>query len=212
MVRDHFVENRPAGRAPVEGLDIGTGANLYPAMSMLPFCDTVSLVERSRPNREWLRAQRECYASFWNAYWRLLCKNSSEYAGIDLQYALKCQLQVRSGNIFRMPSRRFGIGTMFFVAESISDRESEFIQATEGFFGSLKVGAPFACAFMQESRGYTVGKIRYPAVSITKTDIEHCLADLVDDFQVTPVCSDKPLRPGYKGMILALGRAGKSRN
>ena len=100
---------------------------------------------------------------------------------------------------------------MFFVAESITQREREFNLALTNFIGMLKPGAPFAAAFMRESRGYRVAGIDFPAVSITPVDVEHRLEPLVDYLEVLPVVSSKPLREGYKGMILALGRKRRAR-
>jgi hypothetical protein len=98
---------------------------------------------------------------------------------------------------------------MFFVAESISDQKREFKLAVERFVGSLKAGAPFAAAFMENSSGYHVDKLHFPAVAVSATDVAHCLSALVDELEVQRFRSEKPLRDGYHGMILALGKAGK---
>src|SRR5688572_20312159 len=54
------------------GLDVGTGANLYPALAQLPFCDTVDLVDLSAANVTWLREQLGSPDASWGGFWRVL--------------------------------------------------------------------------------------------------------------------------------------------
>jgi len=100
---------------------------------------------------------------------------------------------------------------MFFVAESISPQEREFSAAVERFVGALRPGAPFAAAFMKESRGYPNAGIWFPGVPVTETDIRHELERHADDVAVETIFSGKLLRSDYRGMILALGRAGRAK-
>jgi hypothetical protein len=211
-VRDYFDSVLGSLRTSIEGIDVGSGANLYPALAMLPYCETVTLFERGRDNRRWLFGQREHYSSIWDPYWDLLTKNQ-RYRRIDPRQAFQNRMRVRHGDILDStnPRNRWGVGTMFFVAESITQREREFNLALTNFIGMLKPGAPFAAAFMQESQGYRLGGIDFPAVSIGPVHVEHYLERRVDDLTVTPVVSSKPLREGYKGMILALGRKRRAR-
>lgn len=207
-----YFEHEASRTRGLQGIDVGAGANLYPTLSMLPYCETVTLFERSRANRNWLVGQRERYSEIWNPHWQLLAERES-YQAIDPRECFRQRMRVRYGDIFRPPGReRWDIGTMFFVAESITPQEREFYTALDNFVGMLKPGAPFAAAFMRESRGYRVAGIDFPAVSITPVDVEHRLEPLVDYLEVLPVVSSKPLREGYKGMILALGRKRRARS
>src|SRR5882757_5941781 len=54
-VRDHFACEYDEGRLRhgALGIDVGTGPNLYPALTMLPFCANVTLFERAQPNIDW---------------------------------------------------------------------------------------------------------------------------------------------------------------
>jgi len=210
-VRDYFDSVIGTTRRPVHGIDVGTGANLYPAFSMLPHCETVTLFERSRANRRWLVEQCVKYSTTWDPYWDMLAKRPS-YKAADPREAFPRKAKVRPGDIFRPPGRsdRWGMGTMFFVAESITRQENEFIAALRNFIRMLKPGAPFAAAFMRESTGYRVGNVDFPAVSINELDVEHYLRPRVEELIVYPVRSVKPLREGYSGMILALGRKGRN--
>lgn len=45
------------------GIDVGTGANLYPCLSMLPFCGEITLWERGEANVAWLQSN-SCLTAF----------------------------------------------------------------------------------------------------------------------------------------------------
>jgi hypothetical protein len=132
------------------------------------------------------------------------------YAGIDPRRALESRAEVSQGNIFDLPPRRYDVGTMFFVAESITGSVPEFERATRRFVGSLRRHAPFAAAFMKNSRGYQVGSYRFPAVAVADNDVKECLDSVAYGVEVHVVSDGvNPLRDGYDGMILATGFAGR---
>jgi hypothetical protein len=211
-VRDHFISvldpERPVGR----GIDVGSGANLYPTLSMLPFCKRVILWEWGLSNAAWLQSEVKWFSPIWEEYWGLLTKREyyDRYEKAPRE-ELRDRATVLRRNLFQLSARYWDMGTMFFVAESMSNQEREFRLAVTRFIGALRPGAPFAAAFMKNSTGYTVGSLRFPAVAVNEVDIDHCLAPLVDDLKIISVRSEKPLRDGYEGMILALGRAGRAK-
>src|SRR5690349_18041064 len=43
IVADHFQESAQ-GRPPARAIDVGSGTNLYPALTMLPFAEKITLV------------------------------------------------------------------------------------------------------------------------------------------------------------------------
>jgi hypothetical protein len=203
-VRDFFANSdiSPGSR----GIDVGSGANLYPALCMLPFCGRITLYEWSRGNIKWLKKQLRRHGPAWEQYWQHLAE-SNAYAAVDDPWA---QLQQRSrvarGSVFEMTERELDMGTMFFVAESISSRMHQFESAIGGFLGALRQGAPFAAAFMQNSRGYKVGKIKFPAVPVSAADVYRCVEEwgkIENLYEIGK--GDKPLRDGYDGMILVTG-------
>jgi hypothetical protein len=205
-VRDYFAGIQDTLRSDIQGIDVGAGANLYPSLAMLPFCRNVTLFERSANNRKWLTEQRSSFSPVWDKYWNTLATRPA-YDKIDPREAFRDRANIIRGDIFKPPARdRWDMGTMFFVAESITQEENEFNRAVKNFIGLLRPTAPFAAAFMQESPGYHVGEIEFPAVPITRPDVEHLLEPLVDELELTSILSTKPLRDGYQGMILAVGR------
>jgi hypothetical protein len=198
------------------GIDVGTGANLYPALAMLPFCDEITLYEHSKSNLDWLAGQ--CAAQWpswdraWAGFWDVLGEREP-YARFaeDPHVELGRCVEVVPGSVFDLDARAglWEVGTMFFVAESITTRWSEFAAAVNRFLDVLVPGSPFAIAFMENSIGYQVGAEAFPAVPIGLDDVARCLARRAPGTALRRIAPCAvPLRHGYSGMILACGRAG----
>ncbi len=211
----------PVGR----GIDVGSGSNLYPALSMLPWCREIHLTDHSPSNVAWLREHaadvggpdpqaRDPWA--WEPFWNEFRDNFKGYPTIAdpraaLHRATEGNIDERSVFTLR-PEDEFDIGTMFFVAESMTSFENEFDVATERFIRCLRPGSPFAAAFMDSSVGYVVADKSFPAVQEVTEDVvkDVLITQLGCDALVTKVqvpASD-PLRDGYKGMIIAVGTTG----
>lgn len=189
------------------GIDVGSGTNLYPALAILPLCEEkLTLCEYAPPNVEWLEKQRASYAPSWDVFWQIL-QNNPRYAAVaDPREAFRLRVEIRQGSVFDLPSEKWDIGTMFFVAESLSSQPAEFRAATESFLRALRPGSPFAAAFMENSAGYEVGDTFFPAVPVSEEDIREVTAGLTEKVEIDRIDIDgKPLREGYSGMLLALG-------
>ena len=209
-VRDFLSELHENGELgdQLEGLDVGSGANLYPALTMLPHCRRITMWEHATSNVEWLKKQIRNYDESWNTFWNLLAGDPLYGALEDPRQALDGSAHVVHESIFNLPSERWDIGTMFFVAESLTSQDNEFQKATRRFLQALRPGAPFAAAFMEHSTGYVVGDHRFPAVAVSREDVSNCLEGHCLKYSVTRVeLDDKPLRDGYSGMILATGKS-----
>ncbi|MBV8539200.1 MAG: hypothetical protein JO364_16290 [Pseudonocardiales bacterium] len=216
FARDFFVRAFAAdpGRTGRRGIDVGTGSNLYPALAMLPFCDRVTLYEYSQANIDWLTRQRAAgwpsWSQVWVRFWRLLSQRSiyAEFAAFPNVELAEC-VDLVTGSIFDLDAsiRRWDVGTMFFVAESITPRRSEFVAAVDNFLDALRQGAPFVIAFMENSVGYQVAGKHFPAVAVDCDDVRHCLDRRASDVVVERFdAGENPLRDGYSGMIVACGR------
>lgn len=205
-VRDFFASARVRdGR----GLDAGTGSNLYPALSMLPFCQEIVLLDYSAANVAWLQAELNEPNRSWNEFWHLLAKDPAYADVLDFRALLRKTAHVAHGNVLNLPSHEYDMGTMFFVAESMSAEISEFQQAVRSFVGSLRKNAPFAIASMIGSKGYTVDGHSFPAVEIDGRDVQQCLEGVAQVASIADVeMRDPPLRHGYDGMLVATGWAG----
>lgn len=188
------------------GIDVGPGTNLYPAMAMMPLVDTIMLWEYSAANVAWLERETNPYARSWNQFWDALAASADIYSQVRRPTStLSGMTKIEKASIFDLPEAKWDIGTMFFVAESITGRLAEFELGTEKFIRSLKPGAPFAAAFMENSLGYLVGERRFPAVFVTECDIRRALCGLVTEYQIHHIASRQQFRQGYDGMILVTG-------
>jgi len=194
----------PAG---AHGVDVGSGANLYPTFAMLPFCANIELREFAGPNVHWLREQIRDFDRGWDPFWRAYTGHHAYRAVGDPRAALAQRATVIESSIFDLPEARWDVGTMFFVACSLSTEMDEFEQAVACFVRSLKAGAPFAAAFMENSGGYFVNDVWFPAVRVGRQEIEDSLASVAYNVRLKRISTRQPLRDDYNGMLLALGRA-----
>ena len=209
VVRDHFSEHfRKQGVGPVHGIDVGAGANLYPALTMLPWCDEIVLFEYSPTNVKYLESQLHSYDENWDQFWSALCDDEA-YRSLDPgpreKFAKAARLE--PGDIFDLEryEGRWSVGTMFFVAESMTTSRQEFRLGVERFMCSLAPGAPFAAAFMAHSQGYHAGEHFFPACDVGESDVYAALEPFARDFKVERLKSSARVREGYQGMIVAHG-------
>ncbi|EGX55196.1 methyltransferase NNMT/PNMT/TEMT [Streptomyces zinciresistens K42] len=209
LVRDHFGEHfRKQGFGPVSGIDVGAGANLYPALAMLPWCEDITLFERSPANVRYLAGQVDSYDPNWDQFWDVLRAHES-YGSLDAdpREEFRRTVRVEQGDIFDLGSRegRWSVGTMFFVAESMTASHQEFALGVERFLRALAPGAPFATAFMEHSTGYHTGEHFFPACDVGEYEVRASLEPFARDFKVQRLESAASVRDGYSGMIVAYG-------
>jgi len=211
QVGDHFVDVLDDLQG-LRGIDVGTGPNLYPALTMLPFCAEVTLFEHAKTNLDWLDEQKvnnwPSWDDAWGECWKVLSDRPVYQRFDNPRNKLRERAYVEPGNVYELsPAKPYDIGTMFFVAESITERESEFRSAVDHFLDALVPGAPFAIAFMEHSAGYHVADHQYPATDIDDRTVRGSLRKRVTKVDIRRIeTGDKPLRDGYTGMLLALGR------
>ena len=214
----HFLVSSLAGCPPVQrAIDVGAGSNLYPALLMLPWTEQILLADFSKSNVSWLHDQLADDISPWpwRPFWQEMrgakgygdvdnpCRRLSEACASEPGHAGVEQLSV-----FGLPRTRWNLGTMFFVAESITEDPVEFRAAVAAFVGALTPGAPFAAAFMAGSDGYPVDGTRFPALPVRPDDVRRCLTELgVRDLSVDLLATSHRVRDGYAGMIIATGFA-----
>lgn len=207
-VRDHFAGYIEAnGSKKHWGLDVGSGTNLYPSLAMLPGCDMITLVEHSAANVSWLENEIQSYSLSWDPFWNLLRENDVYQNVKDPRTTLRNAAIVRKVDLFAgLPQHWYDMATMFFVAESVTTKLSEFILALNRFASTIVPGGVFAAAFMENSEGYIVGDQTFPACKIEESNVRNTLMNYSDDLEIKRIgLPDDPLRDGYTGMLLALG-------
>ncbi|MFI6625667.1 SCO2525 family SAM-dependent methyltransferase [Streptomyces sp. NPDC050528] len=212
IVRDHFADHfRTQGVGPIHGIDVGAGANLYPALSMLPWCDGITLLERSASNVAYLRAQLHSYSRNWDQFWDVLTGNETYGSfAADPRQRFREVVRVEQGNIFDLDrfAGRWSVGTMFFVAESMTSSCDEFALGVERFMCALAPGAPFVAAFMEHSKGYRAGEQFFPACDVGEDEVRESIEPFADEFKVQRLKYEAAVREGYSGMILSYGWRG----
>jgi hypothetical protein len=207
-----------AGRPRVpRGIDVGSGTNLYPSLLMLPWVEKILMTDFSASNVRWLRRQLEDHGSAWTwqPFWHELHKAEgyNQIGAPHKQLQVACDGErgyagVEQRSVFDLPAAQWDLGTMFFVAESITEDPAEFSTAVARFVGALRPGAPFAAAFMAGSEGYPVAGTRFPALPITDVDVKEQLTALgADELSVELLTTKHRVRKGYAGMIMATGFA-----
>jgi hypothetical protein len=208
-----FAERPPAERA----IDVGVGTNLYPALLMLPWTERILLADYSESNIRWLQDQLadDTHPWAWRPFWSEM-REEKGYSYVDrprerLRQACASEpghSGVEELSVFELPKARWDLGTMFFVAESITEDPVEFRAAVAAFVGALTPGAPFAAAFMAGSDGYPVDGTHFPALPIGPGDVGRHLTGLgVREPSVDLLDTSHRVRDGYAGMIIATGFA-----
>lgn len=206
-----FFQDRGPHKWRARAIDVGSGANLYPALTMLPFAAEVALCERAHSNRDWLEDELRHPHASWKQFWAAMTPGRPDYQAINKPLeVLRSRAEVVKDSIFHLPAGQYDMGTMFFVAESITTRDEEFVKATQSFVNSLVPKAPFAAAFMRDSSGYRVGNRSFPACSVDEDDVARALERVAQDVKIRTVES-KDLRAGYCGMIVATGHRRKAK-
>jgi hypothetical protein len=222
-VSDFFV-SACAGSPPVQrAIDVGAGTNLYPALLLLPWAEQILLAEFDKSNVRWLQDQVDQLGDgsspwTWERFWQEM-QHGKGYAGIDRPHdrlRKACASEqghagIEQVSVFDLPKARWNLGTIFFVAESITEDPAQFGAAVASFVGALTPGAPFAAAFMAGSDGYSVGRTRFPALPIRRDDAERRLTALgVREPSVETLETRHRVRHGYEGLIVATGFAGNA--
>jgi TIR domain/NNMT/PNMT/TEMT family len=208
-----FDGRRPAQRA----IDVGSGTNLYPALLMLPWTEQILVSDHSESNVRWLvRHVMADHASWtWQPFWEL-CEGEGYDRISEPRKQLRVACHSKPGcagieqhSVFELPRAQWQLGTMFFVAESISEDPAEFRAAIDGFVGALEPGAPFAATFMAESVEYWVGGTKFPALHINPDDVTERFTKLDVSELSVELIHEGSMRQGYAGMIVATGIVGR---
>jgi hypothetical protein len=188
-----------------EAIDVGSGTNLYPALAMLPYSAHLTLLERAHSNRMWLQHELSAPRKSWLDFWYEAARGRAAYQPISDPFdVLHQRARVTRGNVLALDEERYDLGTMFFVAESITTRTDEFRRGARRFVRSLRRGRPFAIAFMRNSSGYYVGGQRFPACSVDERDVDVALTPVARNVTISVIDSEG-LRDGYCGMMVATG-------
>lgn len=197
-----------------EGLtvvDVGTGPNLIPFLSALPRAKSLTAWEYSQANLDWLRDElaRPQLRPQWQYFWQQVCAvYEQEHAALpgDPLAQLKAKAELLQGSIFDLPAGRWDAASMFFCAESITERRDEFESACASFARCVKPGGTLAAAFLVGSGGYEVAGRRFPAIRLSPPEIEAVFRRLCRHVEIEPIgVVDQEIRSGYSGALFLHG-------
>jgi putative hemolysin len=174
------MKHAPPIGADLDVVDVGTGPSLIPFFCALPRARQLTAWEYAEGNIAWLEfeLQRKEMRSQWRHFWRITRE----------AYLLDCRLPedpmpllraksiVRRGSIFDLPERTWDAATMFFCAESITQRQNEFEAACAAYARCVKRGGALAAAFVAHSAGYLVKESLFPALSLSAESIINVFA------------------------------------
>ena len=147
-------------------MDVGAGTNLYPSLLMLPWAEHIVFTEYASPNIDWL-SQNLADAPGewrWQPFWDLVAGLPGYRTVDDPRRTLAAVHEIRTVSIFDLPPRTWDLGSMFFVADGMTDRRGGVRGRGARIPRALLPGSPFLMAFMEGSSGYDVRGKRFPSV------------------------------------------------
>jgi NNMT/PNMT/TEMT family protein len=130
----------------------------------------------------------------------------------DPMSILRAKTVIRQGSIFDLPKRTWDAATMFFCAESITERQDEFECACAAYANCVKPGGTLAAAFLVRSAGYVVADRLFPALRLSAETIEKVFARHTGGLKAHKIgISQREIRSGYSGFVFLTGTARQRR-
>lgn len=206
------MKRAPPISAELEVVDVGTGPNLIPFFCALPRARELTAWEYAESNVAWLEAEmrREEMRSQWRHFWGVTREAYQPEWRLpeDPMPILRAKTVVRQGSIFDLPERTWDAATMFFCAESITERQDEFEAACAAYAGCVKPGGALVATFLVRSIRYTVADRRFPVLCLSAESIEKVFARHADSIKAETIgISEREIRSGYSGFVLLTGIA-----
>lgn len=201
----------PKGKE-LDTVDVGTGPNLFPLFCVLPRARSITAWEYEKRNVEWLKRElsTDTLRPQWKHFWQVAV--DAYGLGYDLPEnpipTLRQKAEIRQGSVFELPERSWDAATMFFCAESITQKYSEFEAACVRFARAVRPGGTLAAAFLAGSPGYAVADQPFPALKISEADIHSVFASVSSDAKTVNIgISERQIRGGYSGMVFLTAKA-----
>jgi hypothetical protein len=198
--------------AELDVVDVGTGPSLIPFLCALPRARQLTAWEYGESNIAWLESElrRKEMRSQWRRFWSVAREAYlPEFSPPeDPMPLLREKSIIRRGSIFDLPERMWDAATMFFCAESITERQDEFEAACAAYARCVKRGGALAAAFLAHSAGYVVNESRFPALSLSAESIMKAFARHADGLKVEAIgIVERQVRSGYSGSVFLSGNA-----
>ncbi|MEQ1576232.1 MAG: hypothetical protein ABL894_01135 [Hyphomicrobium sp.] len=206
------VKRIPGAGQDLDIVDVGTGPNLIPFFCMLPRARRLTAWEYAHSNVAWLEAEllRDDLRPQWQHFWDVTRTAygpqwSLPETPVEL---IKSKCNVTRGSVFDLPQGRWDAATMFFCAESITERLDEFEAAVQAFAKCVKPGGTLVAAFLVRSGGYEVSGRRFPVLHLTAEAIEAVFARHTSGVESERIgIVEAEIRSGYSGFVFLTGTA-----
>ena len=179
------IKRAPPIGAELNVIDVGTGPNLIPFLCALPRAAQLTAWEYAESNVAWLQAElrRGEVRPQWRHFWDVAVKAYGPEWRLpdDPKSLLQEKCVIRQGSIFDLPERLWDAATMFFCAESITERQEEFEAACTAYAHCVKVGGVLTAVFTVRCSGYEVGDSSFPVLELSAELIESTFARLANN-------------------------------
>lgn len=198
--------------AELDVVDVGTGPNLIPFFCAIRRARRLTAWEYAESNVAWLEAelQRNEMRPQWWHFWRTTCEAYGPTYDLpdNPLPLLRSKSIVSKGSVFELPKRNWDAATMFFCAESITEREDEFEAACAAFARCVKPGGAMIAAFLVRSAGYVVADRPFPVLCLSADKIEAVFRRHADNIKAARIgIVEREIRSGYSGFVFLTGIA-----
>jgi len=202
----------PPSGSELDIVDVGTGPNLIPFFCALPRAARLTAWEYAESNVDWLKAEldRNEMRPQWRHFWDVTRDAYGQAAGLPENPIplLRNKAKIEQGSVFELPERRWDAATMFFCAESITERQDEFEAACTAFARCVKPGGALIAAFLVHSAGYVVADRPFPVLHLSPGSIEAVFAAHASEVRAQRIgIVEREIRSGYSGFIFLTGIA-----
>ncbi|MER5738583.1 class I SAM-dependent methyltransferase [Streptomyces sp. NPDC002262] len=197
VIRHHSALYRRLGPGSVErSVEFGAGPNLYPLMPAATACRAVDALEPGAAGHAYLRAQlRDGPDPSWQPFYAL-CRRLDPALPRTLAEALRGVTAVR-GDVRAVRRHAYGLGSMSFVAESVTEDHEEFARVCRDFADCVRPGGHLLAAFMENMPSYRIGDgPLWPACPVDAGVVREAFAPHARRLEIRRVGKDRTL-PDY---------------
>jgi hypothetical protein len=194
-------------------VEVGAGPNLYPLMLQAAACRQIHALDRSSAGLGYLRRQLGNGPDpHWEAFYRR-CREQNPTLPVSLPVALS-RVEVVRGDARQLPEAAYGLASMHFVAETMSEDPGQFLEHCASFCRSVSPGGYLVAAFMENLGRYQLGggSSTWPGLKVDSMAVHDAFAPHTSDLVISRIDDDPGLPDyGYTGMVLVTARRAPAR-
>lgn len=193
-------------------VEVGAGPNLYPLLLQGAACRRIHALDRSTANLTYLSRQLERGPDpHWDYFYRR-CRQQNPALPATIEAALTRVQPVR-GDARRLPQDTYGLASMHFVAETMSEDPGQFLEHCATFCRSVRPGGYLVAAFMENLGRYDLGggSSTWPGLKVDSDMVRAAFAPHTGELAIERIDDDPSLPDyGYTGMVMLTARRAKT--